>query len=231
MNRTGFNSIFDGEFMNGPDTFGLAGSTKTVCSRKNMNRTANSFSVPQLAGVATRVKNRRNDNLVRFHQEVNDVRKTVRDNQTPDFSPDFAKQFRILTDSMKVVLDGSAKFLARAFAFGFIPRNPIIEFICGGIAENQGSLPLPYFASSRAFTVSAETMFSGCSRWSWRRLSINSASPGAGSTSNLSRSCSKTSRCSAYGSFFNCPNIWAALIASTYSAGGSAQAHIQLPAA
>jgi len=108
-------------------------------------------------------------------------------------------------------------------AAGLMPRDRLIIFRCRNTAKNQSPFHLPYLASSRAFTISKGMTSSGWSRWSWRRRSINSASPGASSSSNRSRSCSKTSRCSSKGSFSNRPITRAALLPSIYSSGAPAQ--------
>lgn len=96
-----------------------------------------------------------------------------------------------------------------------------------GTSLTNPAIHLPYLASSRACKVSKEIMSSGWSRWSGSRRSINSASPGARLSSNLSRSCSNTSRCSATGSFSNRSMTCAAPTPLTYRATAPAPADLR----
>jgi len=57
----------------------------------------------------------------------------------------------------------------------------LISFVPSGQGDSFSTPQLRYFASSLALISSQETTSPGFSRWSWRRRSISSASPGVSS--------------------------------------------------
>ena len=66
-------------------------------------------------------------------------------------------------------------------------------------------------------TSSSGRQRSGCASARSARRSSSAICFGVSSSSNLSRSCSKTSRCSSNGSLSNCSKTWAALMPLNYS--------------
>src|SRR5664280_41903 len=62
-----------------------------------------------------------------------------------------------------------------------IPGNGTVKLLFGDAPEDEAAFHSRYFASSMTLTSSHETMSLGLSRWSSRRRSISSASPGVSS--------------------------------------------------
>ncbi|GEM_PF-5971749 len=155
----------------------------------------------QLFGVAAGVENGKNDNTIGFNNEMDDKRKAA-DNSSPHVTTDNWKPFRMFLNALKVVFYGAAELLAEIVALIVIPRNGMEEFLLGNTAEDKPAVHLRRFAPSFALTAAQETTSSGLSKWSWRRRSINSASPGVSSRDStiLSHKLRHTSICSASGS-------------------------------
>ena len=134
----------------------------------------------QLFRFAAGVKNGQDHDAFFFDEKMNHERKAA-DNRAANFASDFGKQAGTACDTLKVFLDGSAKFLPQSFALALIPGDGIVKSLFRNATKDQTAFHLRYFASSLALISSHETTSSGLSRWSWRRRSISSASPGVSS--------------------------------------------------
>jgi hypothetical protein len=161
-----------------------------------------STPVFQLFRFAARVENGQKHDAFGFNQKMNHERKTTENDCTLDFTANFWKPFWIVRDSLKVLLNGGAEFLTQAIALAFVIGDGIIKFLFGNATKNEAAFHLRYFASSFALTSANETTSSGFSRWSWRRRSISSASPGVSSFDSTmsSQRLRHSSTCSASGS-------------------------------
>ncbi len=161
-----------------------------------------SLPVFQLFRSAARVEDGKNHDAIWLDQEVNHKRKTPEDNCTPNFASDFWKPFGIIRNAFKVLLNGGSKFPAQTFALAFILSNRIVKFLFRDTSKDEITFHFPYFASSFVLTSSHETTSLGLLRWSWRRWSINAASPGVSSFDStiLSQRLRHNSICSASGS-------------------------------
>ena len=135
----------------------------------------------QLFRIAARMKYGHNHDAFLFDEKVNYIREGTKNDCTPDFSSDFWKQLGIFHNSLKALLDRGSKFLSQSFAFAFIPTDGIVILPFREAAKDVASFHFPYLASSLALTSSHETTSLGLSRWSCKRRSISSASPGASS--------------------------------------------------
>jgi hypothetical protein len=160
-----------------------------------------SSPVFQLFRFAACVEDGQNHDAFGFNQKMDYKRKTTENNCAPDFTTNFWKPFWMVGDALKVLLDGGAKFLTQAFTLAFIIGNGIVKFLFGNATEDEAAFHLRYFASSFALTSANETTSSGFSRWSWRRRSISSASPGVSSCESTmpSQRLRHSSICSANG--------------------------------
>src|ERR1035437_7159292 len=112
---------------------------------------------------------------------IKESQRLKEDDCAPDCTANFWKSFWIVGDALKVLLDGGAKFLTQAFALVLIPGNGIVKLLFRNAPKDEAAFHLRYFASSFALTSANETTSSGFSRWSWRRRSMSSASPGVSS--------------------------------------------------
>jgi len=134
----------------------------------------------QLLRISARMEDRHNYNAVLFNEKVDHKWKTS-DYRAPNFASNFRKPFRVLNDLLKVIFDYGAKFSTEAFALPFVKRNGIVELLFCNAAKNAAAFHLRYFASNFAFTSDKGTTSSGSSKWSFRRWSMRSASPGVNS--------------------------------------------------
>ena len=197
------------------------------------NRIVQSSSpVFQLLGITTRVEDRQYHDSFGFDQKVNRKGKAANDNCAPNFTPHFWKPFGIVRDTLKVLLDGGAKFLSQAFALLFVISNGTIKLLFGQSTKDKAALHLRYFASSLALTSSNETTSSGLAIWSCRRRSINSASPGVSSRDSTipSQRLRQSSICSASGSARASFRTISELMAIIYADEWNVQLKIQSPA-
>src|SRR5882724_2349333 len=186
----------------------------------------------QLLRIATRVEDGQNHDSFRFDQKVNRKRKPPDNNRAPDFTSHFWKPFGIVCDTLKILLDDGPKFLSQAFALIFIIGNGIIKLLFRHATKNEAAFHLRYFASSLAFTSSKEMMSSGLERWSCKRRSINSASPGVSSRDSTmpSHRLRHSSICSASGRARASFRTISELMAVIYSANRGTQLKIRHPA-
>jgi hypothetical protein len=180
----------------------------------------------QLSRIAARMEHGQNQDAFLFDEKVNDKRKAAENDGAPHFASDFGEQIGIVRDTLKALLDGGSKFQTQAFAFSFIPSDGIVILQFRDTTEDDSSFHFWYFASSLALTSSQETTSLGLSKWSCRRRSISSASPGASSREAAmpSHRLRHNSTCSANGSARASLNIVSALMASIYRAHLRAQA-------
>jgi len=138
------------------------------------------------------------------------------------------KSFRIFANFSEGITDFVREFLAKSpFAF-VIEINRLGEFPFGFLFNDY---PKTHRLARNRFSMSVTTSSSGrqrsgCAKARSARRSSSAICSGVSLSSNLSRSCSKTSRCSSNGSRSSCSKTWAwaALMASIYSVGPLAQA-------
>jgi hypothetical protein len=161
-----------------------------------------SLPVFQLVRFAAGMENRQNHDAFGFNQKMNHKWKAPENDCAPDFTTNFWKPFRIVSNALKVLLDDCAKFLSQTFAFFFVIGDGIVKLLFRNTTKNETAFHLRYFASSFALTSANETTSSGFLRWSCRRRSINSASPGVSSFDSTmsSQRLRHSSTCSASGS-------------------------------
>jgi hypothetical protein len=159
-------------------------------------------SVFQLFRLTAGVKDRQNHDPFGFNQKMDYKRETTKNHCPSDFTANLGKSFRIVYDALQGLFNDGAKFPAQSLTFVFVVSNGIIKFLRRHPAENQTTLHLRYFALSRALTSSSETTSSGWLRWSCRRRSMSSASPGVSSFDSTmpSQRVRHNSICSASGS-------------------------------
>jgi hypothetical protein len=156
----------------------------------------------QLLRFTAGVKNGKDYDSIRLHEEMDHERKTAENHCAPHFALNFRKSFRSIRDALKVFFDGGLKFAAQALVLAFVPGNGIVKFPFRDTSKDEAAFHLRYFASSFVLTSSHETTSLGLLRWSWRRWSINAASPGVSSFDStiLSQRLRHNSICSASGS-------------------------------
>ena len=193
------------------------------------NRFVQSSSpVFQLFRLAARVENGQNHDTFGFNQKMNHKRKTTKNNCAPDFTANFWKPFWIIRDALKVLLNGCAKFLTQTFTFSFVISDGIVKLFFRNATKDEAAFHLQYFASSFALTSANETTSSGFLRWSCKRRSINSASPGVSSfdPTMSSQRLRHSSICSASGNARASLKTISELMAVIYSVGQNAQLKI-----
>jgi hypothetical protein len=161
-----------------------------------------SSTVFQLLRFAACVENGQNQDAFGFNQKMNHKRKTAENDCTSDFTANFWKPFWIAGDALKMLLDDGAKFLTQTCALIFVIGNGIIKLFFREATKDEAAFHLRYFASSLALTSASEITSSGFLKWSCRRRSINSASPGVSSFDSTmsSQRLRHSSTCSASGS-------------------------------
>jgi hypothetical protein len=161
-----------------------------------------SSPVLQLFRLTACMENGQNHDAFGFNQKMDCKRKTPKNHRAMDFTANFWKPFWIVRDALKVLLDDCAKFLTQTFAFVFVIGDGIVEFLFRNATKDEAAFHLRYFASSFALTSANETTSSGFWRWSCKRRSINSASPGVSSFDPTmpSQRLRHSSTCSASGS-------------------------------
>ena len=142
-----------------------------------------------------------------------------------------SKSFGVLSQSLEKRLKFIIKPPADASFTFFIPVHGIIPFPLGFGLRNDFERHL---LARRRFLISAETSSMGvprpgCLSASSARRSSSTICSGVSSSSNRSRSCSKTSRCSSNGSWSSCSKTWAwlALMGLIYSVERNAQLKIR----
>src|ERR1035441_5041288 len=183
----------------------------------------------QLLWIAAGVEDGQNDDAFRFDQKMNHKRKPAENHRPADFAAHFGKPFGIVRDALKLLLNDGAKFLSQSLALAFVIGNGVIKLLPGNAAKDKAALHLRYLASSFALTSSSDTTSSGFWRWSWRRRSMSSASPGVSSPSKtpyFSQTFSATCFCSPGGKCSICSRISVALMALIYSVGSFMQAGV-----
>jgi hypothetical protein len=156
----------------------------------------------QLIRFPAGVENREKYDAVWLDQKMHHKRKTTEDHRSAYFASDFWKPFGIIRNALKVFFDGSLKFAAQTFALAFVPGNGIVKFLFRDTSKDEAASHFRHFASSFFLTSTHEITSLGWSRWSWRRWSINAASPGVSSFDStiLSQRLRHNSICSASGS-------------------------------
>jgi hypothetical protein len=161
-----------------------------------------SSPVFHLFRLATCMENGQNHGAFGFNQKVNHKWKASENNCAPDFTANFWKPFWIVGDALKMLFDDGAKFLTQTCAFVFVIGDGIVKLLFCNATKDEAAFHLRYFASSFALTSANETTSSGFSRWSCKRRSINSASPGVSSFDPTmpSQRLRHSSTCSASGS-------------------------------
>ncbi len=161
-----------------------------------------SSPVFQLFRFAARVEYGQNHDAFGFNQKMNHKRKAPENDCAPDFTANFWKPFWIIGDTLKVLLNRSAKFLTQTCALVFVIGDGIVKFLFRNATKDEAAFHLRYFASSFALTSANETTSSGFLRWSCKRRSISSASPGVNSfdPTMSSQRLRHSSTCSASGS-------------------------------
>ena len=161
-----------------------------------------STPVFQLFRFAACVEHGQNHDTSGFNQKMNHKWKPAQNHRPPDFAANFWKPFWIIGDALKVLINRSAKFPTQTFAFVFVIGDGSVEFLFRNATKDEAAFHLRYFASSFALTSANETTSSGFWRWSCKRRSINSASPGVSSFDSTmsSQRLRHSSTCSASGS-------------------------------
>jgi hypothetical protein len=135
-------------------------------------------------------------------RKMNYERKTTKHNRPPHLASDFGKRFRVVCNTLKNPFNYGAKLPPQAFALVVVPCDRVVKLPFRNAPKDQAALHPGCLASSLAFTSSHGTTSLGLSRWSCRRRSINSASPGVNSLdpTTLSHRLRHSSICSASGS-------------------------------
>jgi hypothetical protein len=136
------------------------------------------------------------------------------------------KSFRVLANCFEETLQILGKSLADSRLALVVKRNRLGEFPFGLLLDDH---PKTHRAARNRFSMSATTSSSGrqrsgCASARSARRSSSAVCSGVSWSSNRSRRCSKTSRCSSNGSRFTCSMTCAALMALIYSTGSRVQA-------
>ena len=140
-----------------------------------------SAAVFRFLWITARVVYGQNHDSFSFNQKVNHKRKATKDYRAPDFTAYFWKPFWIACNSLKLLFNYCAKFLAQTFVYLFVEGNGVVEFLFRNTTKDKAPFHLRYLASNFAFTSSNEITSLGLLRCSCKRRSINSASPGVNS--------------------------------------------------
>ena len=141
------------------------------------------------------------------------------------------KSSRITRQALEKNLECIIKPQTEPRFLSLVPVYSLIPFAFGCSIRND---PECHFLARIRFLISAETSAigvprPGCLSASSARRSSSATCSGVKSSSNLSRRCSKTSRCSSNGSFSICSKTWAALMPAIYTLDGRAQAAFPAP--
>jgi hypothetical protein len=141
------------------------------------------------------------------------------------------KSFRVLANRFEKTLQLFGESLADSRLVLVVKNNRVGEFPFRFLFDDH---PKTHRLARNRFSMSATTsssgrQSSGCASARSARRSSSAICSGVSSSSNLSRSCSKTSRCSSNGSWSSCSKTWAwlALMPLIYSVGRSAQLKIR----
>ncbi len=137
-----------------------------------------STTVFQLPWFAARMEHGQNHDSVFFNEKVNHKRKAAENHGASNIASCLGKLLRVDGDALQLFPDDSTKLLAQTRPFTVIPSNRIFKLLFCGSSQDEATFHFLYLASSRALTSSHATTSPGFLKWSARRRSISSASPG-----------------------------------------------------
>ncbi len=187
---------------------------------------------PQFRRIARAVKKRDDVYRTQLDRIINAVRESLEGCFVATGRRE-TKSFGRLQYLLKHCIDFNSELIAQPRLMTFIPCRRVLEFQPSERRENDftpHALRLFKRSWSSDCTVSQGMPRSGCSRSSSARRSSSAICSGVSSSSNFSRSCSKTSRCSSNGSRFICSKTCVALMAGIYRGARAEQAGISSPA-
>jgi hypothetical protein len=174
----------------------------------------------QLRRISRTVKNGDHIDAIWFNRIINAVFAKSFKSDLMSQTRDEAKSFGGFQNLQQCCIDVNSEFLSQSSTLIFIPSCRIFKLKAGKRREDDRAChALRDFKRSwsSTCTISHGIPRSGCCRNSSVRRSSSAICSDVSSSSKRSRNCSKTSRCSATGSFSICSNTWAALIAEIYS--------------
>ncbi|HZV37063.1 MAG TPA: hypothetical protein VFB72_20975 [Verrucomicrobiae bacterium] len=144
------------------------------------NRFAVLASIFQLRRVPARVKNRKDHNTLRLNHKINHKWETIHHDCALNLVADIRKLTGVVGDALEITLNDFSKLLAQTVLLFIVKLNGFLVLPLRNTPKNDRPHFL-YFASNFALTSLRETTSLGLSKCSWRRWSINSASPGRSS--------------------------------------------------
>ncbi len=185
---------------------------------------------PQFRRIARAVPDGQHFDLVLsgIDGEVNRVRPRRRDFGLPSSGSCARKSVGLAGQGVENIAKGHVQPATDSRLVLVIPHDRLMPLPFGIRLDDDCE---SHFLARRRCSISAKTCSTGLPRpgflrASSARRSSSAICSGVSSSSNLSRSCSKTSRCSSNGSRSICSKTWAALMAGIYPGGRAEQAGI-----
>ena len=140
------------------------------------------------------------------------------------FATGFGKSKRLGSNRSHYLVHLKHETNAESFRLFLIPSNRLPKFSRGLRLVDDPKAHFLYLSNISSRNSFHGVPRPGCFKASSARRSSSAICSGVSSSSNLLRSCSKTSRCSSNGSLSNCSKTWAALMLLNYSRWTRAQA-------